>query len=280
LKIPVLAYHSMNVHGNDYATNDHVALAADLEHLTSEGFEIRPLHGIVEALQRDPGSLEGRRIAGLSCDDGPDFDYHDLDHPTWGPQRSVLNLLRDFRALRPRAQPMLHITAFVIVSPEARATLDRTCMVGRGWWNDDWWAPAEATGLMGIGNHSWDHNHDSLADPDHPDEKRGTFLSIESFAAAEHQVAQADRYLRARAPNPSANLFAYPYGEASAFLAERYLPEYGARSHATGGGLRAAFITQPDYVRRESDPWRLPRFTCGLDWKSPAELQRILDGAA
>jgi hypothetical protein len=279
VKIPVFAYHSMNVHGNDYGTNDHVALAADLEHLTADGYEIRPLHRIVEALRTDPESLEGRRIAGLSCDDGPDFDYRDLDHPAWGVQRSILNILRDFRERRPGAQPALHVTAFVIASPEARAILDGTCMVGRGWWNDDWWAPAVATGLMGIGNHSWDHNHESFADPARPGEKRGTFLSVASFEAAEHQVAQADRYLRAKAPNPSASLFAYPYGEANDFLAGRYLPEYSGRP-PRNGGLRAAFTTQPDYVSRESDPWRLPRFTCGLDWKSPEDLHRILDGAA
>jgi peptidoglycan/xylan/chitin deacetylase (PgdA/CDA1 family) len=269
----------MNVHGNDYGRNDHVALAADLEHLTREGFEIRPLHRIVDALLGGPDALEGRRIAGVSCDDGPDFDYRDLDHPSWGPQRSVLNLLRDFRERHPGAQPMLHVTAFVIVSPEARTVLDRTCMVGRGWWNDDWWAPAAATGLMGIGNHSWDHNHESFADPARPEEKRGTFLAIDTFDAAERQVAQADRYLRAKAPNPSAGLFAYPYGEANAFLAERYLPEYSDRA-ASGDRLHAAFTTQLGYVSRGCDPWRLPRFTCGLDWKSPDDLQRILDGAA
>jgi hypothetical protein len=279
VKIPVFAYHSMNVHGNDYGTNDHVAFAADLEQLTAEGFEIRPLHRIVEALRTEPESLEGHRIAGLSCDDGPDFDYRDLDHPTWGPQRSILNILRDFRERHPDTQPALHVTAFVIVSPEARAILDRTCMVGRGWWNDDWWAPAAATGLMGIGNHSWDHNHESFADPARPDEKRGTFLSIESFDAAEREIGQADRYLRAKVPNPCASLFAYPYGEANDFLAGSYLPEYSARM-ARDGGLRAAFTTHPDYVSAGSDPWRLPRFTCGLDWKSPEDLQRILNGAA
>ena len=30
MRVPVLAYHSNNVGGNDYSSNDHVALAADL----------------------------------------------------------------------------------------------------------------------------------------------------------------------------------------------------------------------------------------------------------
>jgi peptidoglycan/xylan/chitin deacetylase (PgdA/CDA1 family) len=152
-------------------------------------------------------------------------------------------------------------------------------MVGRGWWNDDWWAAAEATGLMGIGNHSWDHNHESFVDPARPDEKRGTFLSIDTLDKAERQITQADRYLRAKVPNPSTMLFAYPYGEANDFLSALYLPEYSARVQPHGG-FRAAFTTQPTYICRDSDRWRLPRFTCGLDWKAPEELQRILDGAA
>ena len=30
MRVPILTYHSNNVSGNDYASNDHVALAADL----------------------------------------------------------------------------------------------------------------------------------------------------------------------------------------------------------------------------------------------------------
>ena len=51
----------------------------------------------------------------------------------------------------------------MIVSPEARAELDRTCLIGRGWWGDDWWPQATAGDLIAVESHSWDHNHDTLA---------------------------------------------------------------------------------------------------------------------
>ena len=272
MKIPILLYHAMNVNGNAYATNDHVALAADLADLARMGFETMPLHRIVQAWRSEPGSLEGRRIAALTCDDGSDFDARDLDHPKWGTQRSFLDLLRDFAKRRGASQLRPHMTSFVIVSPEARAMLDRTCMVGKGWWNEDWWKSASATGLMAIANHSWDHNHDSIADPRWPEVRRGTFEAIDSDELAQYQVAQADDYLRARVPSPSASLFAYPYGETNGFLATRWFPAHGDR-------FAAAFTTQPAYLTEASDPWRLPRFTCGRDWKTPAGFRALLEGA-
>src|SRR6185437_14585189 len=259
MKIPVLLYHGMNVHGNAYETNDHVALASDLADLARMGFEAMPLHRLVQAWRSEPASLEGRRLVSLTCDDGSDFDARDLDHPKWGVQTSFLGILRDFaRRMRRGAAP--HMTSFVIVSPEARVKLDRTCMVGRGWWNEDWWASAAATGLMAIANHSWDHNHESLSDERWPGVRRGSFTPIDSEALADYQIAQAERYLRARLPSPSASLFAYPYGETNEFLAARWFPERSGR-------FAAAFTTEPAYLTGESDPWRMPRFTCGLDWK-------------
>ncbi|HET7728498.1 MAG TPA: polysaccharide deacetylase family protein [Usitatibacter sp.] len=274
MKIPVLTYHAMNVGGNAYADNDHVAFAADLRHLTARGLRVAPLPRLVREWLS--GSLrDARDVVALTCDDGADFDFRDLDHPAHGPQRSMLNILRDFREASPAAQPGLHLTSFVIVSPEARRQLDRTCMVGRGWWNDDWWAEAAATGLMAIGNHSWDHNHDALERQPFPLVRAGTFESIEERALADHEIRQAGEYLRHKAPNEGAALFAYPYGETNDFLAEDYLPGLA------GGGepIVAAFTTDPDYWTPGSDRWRLPRFVCGRDWRSPGELDRILEGA-
>ena len=42
--IPVLNYHSTNISGNEYATNDHVALRMDLTLLSDAGWTVRPLH--------------------------------------------------------------------------------------------------------------------------------------------------------------------------------------------------------------------------------------------
>jgi len=50
MRVPVLAYHSNNVGGNDYADNDHVALAADLAQIHARGLCIVPLARVVDVL--------------------------------------------------------------------------------------------------------------------------------------------------------------------------------------------------------------------------------------
>lgn len=271
MKIPVLTYHSMRIHGNEYASNDLVALAADLETLRRKGFEVRPLRELVDAWLDTPQALQGRRVAAITCDDGGDFDFHDLPHPTAGTQRSVLNILRDSEARGFRA----HATSFVIVSPEARAELDRSCMIGRGWWNDAWWPQAVASGLMHVGNHSWDHNHDALPESFSHGVERGTFRTIDREALADAEIRMAAQLLRRRAPNPGDHLFAYPYGESNPYLVTEYFPRHGEAL-----GIRAACCDDPEHWRESADRWRIPRFICARDWKSPGELERILDAAA
>lgn len=265
--IPILTYHSMRIHGNAYADNDLVALAADLETIKAAGKRVEPLARIVDALLARDEHFFRQHIVGLSCDDGPDFDFHDLDHPQAGRQRSVLNVLKDYAA---RHGPRPHITSFVIVSPEAREELDRACMIGRGWWNDGWWQDAVASGHMHIGNHSWDHNHDALP-ASFGDWPRGSFRVVDHEAFADHQIARASTFLHMRGPNPGAALFAYPYGESNAYLQEDYLPR-----RAETLGLRAAFGTTAAAVEIGSPRWDLPRFVCGRDWTSPGGLREIL----
>jgi hypothetical protein len=275
MSIAVLTYHAMNIDGNAYADNDHVALARDLEEITAAGFAIRPLPQVVDALLAGTLANDARVVA-LSCDDGSDFDYRDIEHPAHGPQRGLVGVLRDFRARHGDAQPQLHLTCFVIVSPAARAELDRSCMVGRGWWNDDWWAEALASGLAGIASHSWDHNHGSLERAPFADAAAGTFRSIVRADMADREILHAQRYLERVAPNPAARLFAYPYGESNDFLVHEYLPAL-ARREATAP--LAAFTTDPGYVHAGSDRWRLPRFVCGSHWRSPAQLRAILEAS-
>jgi hypothetical protein len=275
MKIPVLTYHSLDIHGNDYGNNDLVALASDLRTITRAGFRIAPLHALVSAWLRDSASLDGARLVALTCDDGTDFDYFDLPHPTAGVQRSVANLMRDFQRENPAAQPTLHITSFPIVSPLARDRLDTTCMIGTKWWNDSWWPDAVASGLMGIGNHSWDHNHGTLEGHAVPGLPRGSFAVVDSEAAADYEIRQASAYLRRQVPNEAAALFAYPYSEANDFLRRDYLPRVGPRI-----GLDAAFGSiDADYWTATSDRWYVPRFASRQAWKSPEGLQRILDRA-
>jgi peptidoglycan/xylan/chitin deacetylase (PgdA/CDA1 family) len=273
MKIPILTYHSMKIHGNDYAANDLVALASDLETVRARGFRIAPLQDLVQEWLRDPGALAAEKVVAITCDDGGDFDFHDLPHPTAGTQRSVLNILRDFHARHAGSPP--HVTTFVIVSPEARVELDKTCMIGKGWWNDTWWREAAASGFMHVANHSWDHNHDALPARFSHGVKRGTFTSIASRGLADLEIRDAREYLHHRSPNPGDALFAYPYGEWNDYLVERYFPDCAAHI-----GIMAAVGDEATYFSPGSNRWKIPRFVFGRDWKSPQELERILDGAA
>jgi peptidoglycan/xylan/chitin deacetylase (PgdA/CDA1 family) len=274
VKIPILTYHSTDIAGTQYAESDLVTFASDLETITAMDFEIIALSRLVDLWLRAPDALKGRRLVALTCDDGSDFDYHDRPHPVAGPQRSMLNALRDFRDRNPGAQPGLKLSSFVIVSPEARAILDQTCLIGQQWWNDDWWTAAVSTGLMEIASHSWDHNHETLPPGRFPHHARGTFASIADSEAADYQIAGAQAHLRRVVPNPGLTLFAYPYGEASRFLIEDYFPRKGEQI-----GVRAAFGDQPDYLRVDSHRWNMPRFVFRRDWRAPAELGRILTEA-
>jgi hypothetical protein len=120
-----------------------------------------PLSRIASSLRA--GRLDDLRgCVGLSFDDGSDLDFYDAPHPVWGPQRSMATSLpTSGLATAPARKPSLHATSFVIVSPEARAILDRTCLIGCRWWNDDWWPLAEQE-RDSIESHSWDHNHDTI----------------------------------------------------------------------------------------------------------------------
>jgi hypothetical protein len=269
MSVAVLTYHSMRIEGRGYPYNDLVALADDLRTISAEGIAIQPLRDVVAAWLRAPHELESQSIVALTCDDGADFDAVDLTHPAWGPQRSVLGILQDFGRDNPGGQPGLHITAFAIVSPEARVELDHTCMVGEGWWNDDWWPRAVATGLMDVANHSWDHNHHTLERPCQGMTRPGGFKSIDSREAADFEIAQAREYLHGHAPGPGVDLFAYPYGDWNPYLVDEYLP---------ASGMLAAFTTEPGYLDAASNRWRMPRFMCGQDWRSKGDLLRILRG--
>ncbi|MGZ5032045.1 MAG: polysaccharide deacetylase family protein [Usitatibacter sp.] len=270
--VPVLTWHAMNVNAAGYAGNEHVAFREDLETLHRLGMKVVPLADIVVALVS--GSLETLQgCVGLSLDDGSDFDFHDLPHPRWGTQRSMANILADFRARHgAEAQPRLHATSFAIVSPEARRILDRTCMIGCGWWNDSWWRDAEAGGLISVESHGWDHNHESLP-ATVASAPRGKF-NITTRADADAEIAQASQLLKKIRGRDGEVLFAYPYGVANDFLAEDYFPS-AVGTH----GVSAAFTTEPGPVAPDTSRWRIPRWVSGWHWKSGAELERLLADA-
>ena len=271
--VPILTWHAVDVAGPDYASNDHIAFREDLELLHRLGLRVVPLAVIARALvRRELDTLAG--CVGLSFDDGSDFDFHDLPHPAWGVQRSMSNILADFRARHGGlAQPSLHATSFTVVSPEARRALDDTCMIGCGWWNDDWYGQAERRGTLAVESHSWDHNHATL--PASVTKAPRDGFMIDDEAEAEAEIAQAARVLRSLRARGGDVLFAYPYGDVSTFVAEEWLPRNGEAL-----GIPAAFSADnPDPVHAGSSPWAIPRFTARHQWKSPGELERLLGDA-
>lgn len=258
----VLAYHSQDIQGNDYATNDHIALAEDLRRITGMGLPLVSAAMLADALS-GRASLPVRCVV-LTCDDGADLDFVDVVDEIHGEQRSFFNILADYDA---RAI----MTSFVIADPAARATLEQTCLNGRPWLSESWWSRAVASGRWHLGCHSWDHQHPSLTAYAALPEERSLFRAVDGYREAAFQVGQAAAYVRARAPNPGDRLFAYPYGHWTEYLAREYLPDRRAEH-----GLSAAFTTAPEYVHEGSDPWLIPRFVCRADWRSPEQLARIL----
>ncbi len=266
----VLTYHSGNLTGNDYASNNLVALAQDLEQLHALSVPVVPLRDIVGALLNGAGDRLPERVAAITLDDGLDFDFVDLVHPFHGPQASVHTVLRSFAQ---RHGATAHATTFVIASPDARRQIAEREMLGYQWIGDHWWHDAVATGFFDIGNHSWDHLSPSVSPVGHREGKSGSFKFVDTYEDADLQVRAAREFIAAKAQNPGLGLFAYPYGEPSAYLVDEYLPAYGPRN-----GTVAAVTGTPGPVHDASNRWLLPRYTCGMHWHSPGELAGILRG--
>jgi len=264
---PVLLYHSQNVAGNDYASNDHVALKEDLGLIQQLGLKVIPLSWLVDWLL-GKCELNLEKCVCISFDDGVDADVYDLDFPGFGQQRAFVNIMSDFHdEFGPGAQPMLHATSFVIASHEARAVMDKHSLFGKDWMNEDWWGQ-DHDGLLTIANHGWDHEHPDLAHIG--GQPAGDFFSVDSREKADQQIlvaaGQIAKFNRGRWPD----LFAYPYGHVNEYLSGEYFP--GHDHHRTS----AAFTTEPCPVTMDSDRWQLGRFVCGRDWLSHTDLEKIL----
>ena len=271
LKIPVLTYHSMNIDGNTYATNDHLALASDLDTIRQLGFRVIPLGKVVDWYEGKIPDQDLTHTAAITLDDGSWFDYYDLDHPSCGLQRSMFNILKDHNRRHGSSQ-QVHATSFVISSPDARSSLDKSGMIGQGWWGDEWWQEAATSGMMSIECHSWDHVHPDLDHVAQHDQVKGDFSAVNCLDDAEVQFKQAGEYIAGVLHGQRPSMFAYPYGTASTYLVNEYLPGYQSRHR-----FRAAFTTEPKMVSKTDNIWLLPRFVCGQDWKSPGELISILN---
>lgn len=275
-RIPILTYHSLNAQAKDYASNDHIALEEDLKLIRRLGFRIARLSDIAKLVATPRASpLDSGSWVGLSFDDGVDHDYFDISgHEYLGDVKSFYRVLKESGETTGPDWPKPSGTSFVIASPEARVVLDRTCMAGLGHWRDVWWKDAAASGILEIGNHSWDHAHPALDTIAQREQRKGTFHGIDNREDADAQIIRAQRYIRRITGDRAAPLFAYPYGESPDYLVHEYFPRE-TRRH----GMAAAFSTGGDYATTESNRWNIPRFVSAWHWKSPDELERILRGA-
>jgi hypothetical protein len=271
MRVPVLTYHAVNIAGNDYANNDHVAFAADLRLIGEMGLRVVPLSWVVDQLLGDTHRDLSNAVA-LTCDDGTDLDFFDIDFPPHGVQRSFYNGLLDAQSA---AQPDLHLTCFVIASPQAREHLDRECIFGRGWMSERWWQPAAQSGRIAIENHSFDHNHASIPLPGIGGMQRGSFFPVDNRERADAEIVAAARYIDRVIAPARTTLFCYPYGNVNDFLRREYFPHL-QNVH----GMRAAFGDGAEPIHAQSDRWNLPRYICGHHWKSQDELRVILRGGA
>lgn len=266
MQVPILTYHGNNINGTEYHNNDLIALAEDLNLLHDLGYQIISLSTLIKWHAGDLPDHAVERAVVLTCDDGTWFDFYDVEHPHHGHQISIFNLLKSHQSTF--NQPV-HISNFVIVSPEARKILDKECLIGKGWWTDEWWQQAQSSNLMSIENHSWDHNHGVL---DNNNVNDDTFTCIDDKASCDVQLKQAQAFIKNHFNGEhTAQYFAYPYGNYSDYIRYQYLPHFGHKI-----GLEAALTTEPKHVSRQSDLWALPRYVCNNDWHEPSELQKLL----
>ncbi len=271
MRVPILTYHACNISGNSYETNDQIALAEDLRLLARNGWQVIPLLRLVDAL-RGESSVNLQRCVVLTCDDGTLADVQALVFPDHGLQPGLLGVLKSFVANSPERFPDLEMSNFVIADPETRGLLDQNCLFNQGWMGEEVWSLANASGLMRIECHSWDHNH-SVLDSTGPDAMpRGNFFVVDSDIRAQHEIDRSLHYINARLPDKPCRVFAYPYGQVNSYLSKEYLPQHSARL-----GLQAAVGGEKGPVTKDSDPWNLPRYICGAHWHSVSELEAILE---
>lgn len=266
--------------GRDYVSNDHVALAVDLHVITQAGYEIVPLGELVDRFNREqlgiPRTTAERSYLALTFDDGPEYDVVDYLHPYLGFQRSFLGILQDFAASQagPR-QRNLCATSFVIASPEARMAIESATsspyFLHPGAMNQDWWSGAVDSGLISVGNHSWDHLHPALTSVAHSRQAKGDFSQVDNEGDADAQILEAGRYIDKRVKGRLSPFFAYPFGQYSRFLVEEYFPGNQSRT-----GVAAAFTVDARPLRRSESVWSLPRYSCGYNWTTPEQLGELL----
>lgn len=269
----VLTFHSHNISGNDYATNDHVALDATLAHLKRANVPVRRLLDVAQHLRAGTLDRLPERFACITFDDGTDYDWRDLSHPQHGPQKSMHAVLRNHsrRVLGIVWRRRAHATSFVIASPRARAEISAAALGDANLMGDTWWRAAQRSGLMDIGTHGWNHVHPAASEMQGQPALIERFDRVETPADAALQVDRAYEAIHETAGGDAGRIFAYPYGQVSEYIATQHLPAQK--------NIVAAVSVEPKPLHARSDPWRIPRYVCGPDWNSESGLDAILRAA-
>ncbi len=269
--IPVLCYHGSQIRGTAYFQNDHAAMEEDLRYLLHENYRLLSPLAMVSALRQGDENLLTGRLVCITFDDGTDFDYFDQEHENAG-------LVRSFHTILSQSPLRKNVVGngplgvgFMIASPEARQTIDRACLLGDDQLRDVWWRECAQKGIVGIGNHSWDHTHETLDTVCQADNIKGSFHAIRTYDDADRQIRVAQDYIDEVTGNRGTPLFAYPYGHAPDYLVNEYFPNFEKEHRQL-----AAFGTGGEPVTRSSNLWALPRYVCGEHWRSPEEFRKIL----
>ena len=142
MRVAVLTYHSQNVNGNNYATNDHIALTTDLQLIARTGWQIVSARTLVSALLAGVGTVVPERALVLTCDDGSVLDWDDFEHPSFGPQKGFRNIVQSAIQSGLNAPARGAMTSFVIASAQAHAAIDATQHAGIRITEDSWWKRA------------------------------------------------------------------------------------------------------------------------------------------
>ncbi|WP_395787700.1 polysaccharide deacetylase family protein [Aquimonas sp.] len=256
----ILTYHATRLEQWNRSGADLLGLAADLALLAEIGMPVLPLADLL-----DPACAEG---VAITFDDGTRMDGESIQHPTLGRLPSMLSVLVAARMRLPKLQA----SSFVIASAQARVDLDAGLVdaYGPDLMCDAWWRAAAHSGLMDLENHSWDHNHPLVQCSAQRDNRRGSFLDIETAAEAEAEISAASVEIE-RVVGRRPRYFAYPFGDMSDYLRRQWLPQRGPEI-----GLEAAFSTEPRALGLADDRWALPRFVSGRDWRDDASLSALL----
>jgi len=274
LSCPILTYHSQNIRSNRYGENDHISLKADLESLHTNGKRLISLTTLVDWLLAgvDDGSLDDAVC--ITFDDGCKLEISDEIVPGYGLQSSFLSILKTFQEQQtPDSQHQVRATTFVLADEAVREQMDRESLFGLGWMQADWWAAVKAEGIIDVQSHGWDHQHNMQPDVHGESLPHARFVSVDTFSQCEQQVYRAGQVIASGCDGIKPQYFAYPYGAASTYMRETYLPENINRT-----GVRAAFSTQPRHVTLASNRWNIPRYVCGRDWQSPEQFITVLNG--